>query len=372
MSTQTQNNNRNSSTDKEETDQEKISITRIQNNKNGIEYENKSTNLNEITQQKELSKVYPYPILYHNERDPLEEFKLRIIKSKNKGADTFLNNYLKFNFAKNDVSNINQNDVNNKILLSQMSNGSYSKISKENSKNNLFITENKKREIKIKDRSPKTINFLSDSSNSKKNKGLSVMTHKRIIKKSKSEVFNPYSRAALFQYRTSYLQEMEKRGNMYNKIKLAQLQRIALQNFSLMDSSGNRQVTASIPTGKFDESYILETKKRKRLPGIKEYICSRLKSMKAEEVNTPEYYRERSKKYEKNKLPEIINIKNSGRFQFHVFHDQYGFKKELDKKEISELKMTKDKIRDLKIMAKINKINDPEIIDIYKRAVYKS
>ena len=34
--------------------------------------------------------------------------------------------------------------------------------------------------------------------------------------------------------------------------------------------------------------------------------------------------------------------------------------------------MTKDKIRDLKIMAKINKINDPEIIDIYKRAVYKS
>ena len=94
--------------------------------------------------------------------------------------------------------------------------------------------------------------------------------------------------------------------------------------------------------------------------------------MKNEEVNTPEYYRERSKKYERNKLPEIINIKNSGRFQFHVFRDQYGFKKQLDKKETPELKMTKERVRDLKVMAKINMIKDQEIIDIYKRAVYSS
>jgi hypothetical protein len=32
--------------------------------------------------------------------------------------------------------------------------------------------------------------------------------------------------------------------------------------------------------------------------------------------------------------------------------------------------MTKDKIRDLKIMAQINKINDPYLTDIYKRALY--
>ena len=165
---------------------------------------------------------------------------------------------------------------------------------------------------------------------------------------------------------------MEKRGNNYNKIKIAQLQRIALKNFSSMSINGNHYVNGSIPTGKTDESYILETKKRKRLPGIKEYICSRLKNMNNEKANTPEFYRERSKKYERNKLPELINIKNSKRFQFHIYHDQYGYKKELDKKGIPELKMSKDKVRDLKIMAKINKTNDPEIIDIYRRAIYSS
>jgi len=150
---------------------------------------------------------------------------------------------------------------------------------------------------------------------------------------------------------------------MYNKIKIAQLQRIALKNFSSMCMNGNHYVNGSIPTGKTNESYVLETKKRKRLPGIKEYICSRLKSMKNEEYNTPEYYRERSKKYERNKLPELINIKNSGRFQFHIFHDQYGYKKELDKRGNPEPKMTKEKVRDLKIMSKINKLDDPELID---------
>ena len=165
---------------------------------------------------------------------------------------------------------------------------------------------------------------------------------------------------------------MEKRGNMYNKIKIAQLQRIALHNFSSMSLNGNHYINGSIPTGKADESYILETKKRKRLPGIKEYICSRLKNMKSEEVNTPEFYRERSKKYERNKLPELINIKNSGRFQFHVFHNQYGYKKELDKRGNPEPKMTKEKVRDLKIMAKINKLDDPELIDKYRRVVYSS
>ena len=32
--------------------------------------------------------------------------------------------------------------------------------------------------------------------------------------------------------------------------------------------------------------------------------------------------------------------------------------------------MTKNKIRDLKVMANISKIKDPELIDLYKRALY--
>ena len=368
--------NRYNSTDKEETENEKISITKLQTNKSQIEnsktisknnnYEKSRINNNNNIEGKE----YTYPILYHKERDPLDEFKLRIIKSKSETTDIFNKNYLKFNFAKNDASVFN----NTKIIQTKMTQNNSKMNSLENSKNNnLFITANK--DVKGENVQKKKNKKLNDNNNNKQKKFKThfIFNKNQIMKKSNSDIFvKPYSKEALSNYRTSYLHEMEKRGNMYNKIKIAQLQRIALKNFSAMCINGNHYINGSIPTGKSNESYILETKKRKRLPGIKEYICSKLKSMKNEEYNTPEYYRERSKKYERNKLPEIINIKNSGRFQFHVFRDQYGFKKQLDKKATPELKMTKEKVRDLKVMAKINMIKDPEIIDIYKRAVYSS
>ena len=365
MSIQTPN-YRNSSTEKDETQGEKLTMSRYQSYKSNIE-----NNINSSTNNEKSSlnqgKVYTYPILIQKERDPLEDFKLRIIQAKNQGSDNFYKNYLKFNFSKNDAGIYD----NNRAFHNQIYNSNKkSQISLlENSKNSLFITENQNQDIKLDN--PKLKRNLENSL-FRQFKSISVLTNKPEMKKSRSDILNPYSKEALSQYRTIYLHEMEKRGNMYNKIKIAQLQRIALHNFSYMSLNGNHYINGSIPSGKADESYILETKKRKRLPGIKEYICSRLKSMKSEEVNTPEYYRERSKKYEKNKLPELINIKNSGRFQFHVFHDQYGYKKELDKKINPELKMTKEKVRDLKIMAKINKINDPELIDRYRKVVYNS
>ena len=114
---------------------------------------------------------------------------------------------------------------------------------------------------------------------------------------------------------------------------------------------------------------IFQKKKRKKLTGIREYICYRLKKNRENEVNTPEFYLEKYKKLEKNKLPEMIDIKNSGLFKFHVFHDQYGFRKEMDKRENKGLRMSKDRIRDLKIIATINRTNDPYLFDKYKRAL---
>ena len=368
--------NRYNSTDKEETVNEKISITKLQTNKSQLENSNTISKYNNYERTNNNNnnnegKEYTYPILYHKERDPLDEFKLRIIKSKSETSDIFNKNYLKFNFSKNDASVFN----NTKIIQAKMTQNN-SKMLENSKNNNLFITANKKLDIKGDHLDQKKNTKINSNNNIKRQKEFKtqfIFNKNQLMKKSNSDIFiKPYSKEALSNYRTSYLHEMEKRGNMYNKIKIAQLQRIALKNFSSMCINGNHYINGSIPTGKSNESYILETKKRKRLPGIKEYICSKLKSMKNEEYNTPEYYRERSKKYERNKLPEIINIKNSGRFQFHVFRDQYGFKKQLDKKETPELKMTKERVRDLKVMAKINMIKDQEIIDIYKRAVYSS
>ena len=331
-------------------------INKSQNEENS----NDSKNLNNSKIINQSSISYQYPICLYNEKDPLDEYKLKVIKARNKSSDKLLNYYFKFNFAKSDVNNENNQIINNNNIIK-------SKCIKENklenSKNNLFLTDDNK-----KNKLPKTIKSLNHMNH--KDKGIDVSTHKKILPKSKSDIFNPYSNKSISKFKTLQIIEMEKRGNQYNKRRMASLQRIALHNFSSMNANDGHIVSGSIPTGKSDESYILETRKRKKLPGIREYICYRLKSMRKSEINTPEFYLQKFKKYEKKKLPEIIDIKNSGRFQFHVFHDQYGFRKELDKRENRGLKMSNDKIRDLKIMAKINRTNDPYLADIYRRALY--
>ena len=348
-------NNNSSIFEKEEKDKDNNSSTIKLNRSQSENDYNISKNYNNSKTINNSSILYPYPICLHNEKDPIEDYKLRIIKARNKGSDTFLKNYLKFNFAKNDAKNSNNNNNNSKNSKDNIF---------ENNKNNLFITEDKKNYQISK--SIKNFNTLNH-----KDQSINAFTHKRVVQKSKSDIYNQFSQKAINHYKTLYLIEMEKRGQQYNKRRMASLQRIALHNFSSMNLNDNHYVNGSIPSGKSDESYILETKKRKKLPGIREYICYRLKHMKENETNTPEYYLEKYKKLEKKKLPEMIDIKNSGRFRFHVFHDQYGFKKELDKRNNKGLKMTRDKIRDLKVMAKINKIKDPDLIDTYKRALYE-
>ena len=342
--------------------EEKVNNNNDKNNKRKNEKDNSTKNLNNSKTISNSSILYSYPIIIsHNEKDPIDDFKLRIIKGRNKGSDTFLKNYLKFNFTKNDISNYNSK-FKNKI------NNNASKILKENIlENNLmsnfFITEQLKNY-----QLPKSINNSKNINN--KDKAIETFNHKKILKRSKSDIFNAYSPKAINYYKTLYLIQMEKRGNLYNKRKIASLQRIALHNFSTLNLNDSHFVNGSIPSGKFDESYILETKRSRKMPGIREYICYKLKSMRENEINSPEYYYKKFKKHEKNKLPEIINIKNSGRFKFHVYHDLYGFKKELDKRDNRELKMTIDRIRDIKVMSKISKINDPYLTDIYKKAIY--
>ena len=348
-------NNNSSISGKEEKGNNKSSIELNKSQNESINYNN-SKNLNNSKTINNSTIVYPYPICLHNEKDPIDEYKLRIIKARNKGSDTFLKNYLNYNFSKNDINN---NSINNSKNIKENA--------FENNKNNLFITEDKKNFQISKSKSFKKLNPIKNN-----NKSINVFTHKKTLQKSQSDIFDQFSQKAINHYKTLYLIEMEKRGNLYNKRRMASLQRIALHNFSSMNLKDNHYVNGSIPSGKSDESYILETKKRKKLPGIREYICYRLKNMKEKETNTPEYYLAKYKKYEKNKLPEMIDIKNNGRFKFHVFHDQYGFRKELDKRNSNKgLKMTKDRIRDLKVMSQINKIKDPDLIDTYKRALYE-
>ena len=320
---------------------------------------NISKNLNNSKTIYNSSILYSYPMIcLHNEKDPIEDYKLREIKGRNKGSDTFLKNYLKFNFAKNDLSNNNsfRNKSNNNNI-----NIKDNKL--ENNKNSSFFITEQLKDYQL----PTSIKNAKYINN--KDKTIDALAHKKTLKKSKSDIFNIYSPKAINYYKTLYLIQMEKRGNLYNKRKIASLQRIALHNFSAINLNDSHFVNGSIPSGKFNESFILETKSRKKMPNIREYIFNRLKNMRKKKVNSPEYYYEKFKNHE-NKLPEIIDIKKSERFKFHVYHDLYGFKKELDKRDNKELKMTREKIRDLKVMSKISKINDPYLTDLYKKALF--
>ena len=76
---------------------------------------------------------------------------------------------------------------------------------------------------------------------------------------------------------------------------------------------------------------------------------------------------------QKNEKPKgVINIKNDPNFKFHTFHDRNGNPKVLDKPYERALKMTETKLRDLKLMIKIRKLNDPEIIKMYQSMLQNS
>ena len=156
---------------------------------------------------------------------------------------------------------------------------------------------------------------------------------------------------------------------------MAYLQRLALNNYSLINfndfNNEGHYAKGSIPSGKCEESYILETQERKKYPGFKDYIYYRIKKLRNNEMKVPSFStaKKNQNNYVAKKLPKIINIKRSQNFQFHVFHDQHGYVKEMDKKKNRGLKMTRDKIRDLRIMSKINKLKDPSLTNSFNRAI---
>ena len=341
------NNNSNTNINKSETGEKKtIIIFKKQINQRFIS--NPLTTLN-----KSKSKLlYSYPICLQTERDPFEDYKLRLIRQKYKGYDSFLENYYKFNFAKNDVSNMK---INKDYLLKYLS---------IKNKNDLLVTEDKNKNKILSPRSTDT--SLNNNENLNRQ-------YKRITRSNSFLDNNPYSKKSIKKYKNKYINEIEKRGNSFTKRRIAYFQRLALNSFSSMNINDSNGLNGSILSGNNNESLVLEAKeKEKEKPmDLKDYLSLKLKDMKDSEKNSYETFKEHSQQREKQKkLPKIINIKNSKKFHFHVFHDRYGFVKEMDKRENLPIKMTKEKIRDLKIMAKIKKIKDPFLIDIYKRVIH--
>ena len=272
-------------------------------------------------------KGYSYPIAIYREPTLYTKYKERLVLSQKPIEKKSLINknyhHLYFN-----------SHTNTKFLNTS---NSYSNI-KSNKANNPYKTFYKKRKTD-NEKINKEINYSKHINNN-----LSYTNFFNCNKNNK-------------MYQNLYLSQVEKRGFNYNKIKAASLQRMAMNNNCKYDLEedyyyNNKEV-----------SYVLESKKRIFFPQMKKFLINKYKNLKSNEKLDDDIF------IRKDKTKGIINIKNNPNFKFHIYHDQKGKIKELDKPIERYLKMTKDKLRDIKLMSRINKINDPEIIKMYKSII---
>ena len=272
---------------------------------------------------------YSYPIALYIKPDIYEEYKEKLLLSKKqKTKKPLINkNYHHINF-------------------------------KSHSKSMLFNLDNKSTDNKKIDDLFKTQTHYKDKTRNKNNNKDKEMKslYKTFYNRDKEEQNNNN----IFQQK--YLSEVEKRGFNYNKIiQLNSLQRSALNNFSKNYYSDYVYDNNIYYMNNSPISYVLEVKTRKYFPQMKAFLVNKFRNIKKLKSDLKE------RKYINHERSQnVINIKNDPNFKFHIFHDRKGKVKELDKPCERVLKMTKSKVRDLKIMQKINKINDPEIIEMYK------
>lgn len=230
-----------------------------------------------------------------------------------------------------------------------------------------IICSKKEKELKEKklfnlkrNLSSKIISF--NNKNKLRNINYNINDNKKKLIRANSNPTYPYSKQEDYIFKKNCLSQIEKRGNYYNKKKISYLQRRALNIFSLssyprMDLNNSNLILDN----RNHQSKLIETE-NKFDSEIRQFSNNRIIAINEKKSNIDEYFNINNKQI----LPKI----NREEFKFHVFHDKNGLKKELTKPPTRILKMTKAKIRDLKVMASINKIRDPDIIRKYKSLIH--
>ena len=236
-----------------------------------------------------------------------------------------------------------------------------------------IIRSKKEKELKDKTAELKKLNnnlkrSLSSKlilSNNVKNSLIQNNNDKKKLMRSKSNPLYPINNKESNMFKKGQLSQIEKRGNYYNKILIASLQRQALNNYSLanfMRGDLNFDTFNSIFNNRSHPNELWDLENTKKTE-IRQFLNNRIIAVNEKKDNIDEYFNINKKHI----FPKI----NKGEFKFHVFHDINGLEKELTKPTVRTLKMTKARIRDLKVMASINKIRDPDIIQKYKSLICK-
>ena len=186
---------------------------------------------------------------------------------------------------------------------------------------------------------------------------------KKLIRSKYNPLYHLYNKENSM-CKKGHLSQIEKRGNYYNKIWIASLQRQALNNYSLFnfkERNINRDNINFVLNNKNNQT-IIEESEKKNIYEDRQFLNNRVIAINEKKNNIDEYFNMKKKK----NLPKI----KKKEFKFHIFHDKNGLEKDLSKTSVRILKMTKTRIRDLKVMGSINKIRDPEIIQKYRTLIY--
>ena len=320
--------------------------------------------------QNRIRKKIPIKIFYKNETDIPSNKSEKITRSKNNSS---LNSIV-YEYPISILKEVSQYEkYKERLILSgkpkkekKLINPNYHHISfKSHSKSILLNPNEIFKNIKNKNLIELYKNVFKNMQKMKTNDDLEL---RKILQRNNSNpLFRPFQNDKnktstnfdlnnLFQ--KIYLNQIERRGFNYNKLKICEIQRNAMYNFSKLDENFLDNDT------NIKANFVLEVNSRKTLPKMKSYFINKMNLLRMKN----EYMNE--KKFKLDSKPKgVINIKKDPNFKFHVFHDKFGKIRDLEKPYERNLKMTDIRIRDLVLFNKIKQVRDPEIIQKFRTAI---
>ena len=192
----------------------------------------------------------------------------------------------------------------------------------------------------------------------------------KFLLEEKNAYKNPYSESSVKFFKNNQIRGIVKRSYFFDKIIDSKIKRYALNNFSNLEIEKNNENNDTKDSNLYTkiENIIDKENMYNKIPKLKDYLKYIIKKSKNRERERN--FSKESEDETERKLPEIINIKTS-RFKFQLSKDDKGEIKDLSKPTQNKIKMTTDRIRDMKLMEKINKIKEKDLIEDLKLILHE-
>ena len=192
----------------------------------------------------------------------------------------------------------------------------------------------------------------------------------KFLLEEKNAYKNPYSESSIKFFKNNQIRGMVKRSYFFDKIIDSKIKRYALNNFSNLEIEKNENNDTK-DTNLYTkiESLIDKQKIYTKIPKLKDYLKYIIKKSKNKERKRS-FSNENEEDTEK-KLPQIINIKRD-KFKFQLSKDDNGEIKDLSKPSQNKIKMTTDRIRDMKLMEKLNKLKEKDLVEDLKSILHET